>query len=236
MDQKITLSRFSLVAVAVFLVVGAMVTAILLHYVAEAPLPFTMLITCLSPAALVLLLYIGHLYLAQPEKSAYLVALKLLGLLSILLGVVFFLDFLLPPEEIPTNVRSTIIRDDHCIVRIGKFRQEVSPALQDRFFDGQNVRLKATLLFDRVEAIVLAGETAPVWQRSTGAKVGMIIIGLVLLIPLGLFRISTQEDPPRRNIATYLFMIAPSYILSLISIGVWIKFLLVHVFGAIETM
>ena len=83
MSEKVTLTRVGLVIIALLLVAGALATAMLLHYLAEAPLPLVMLMTCVSPAALILLLYVGYCIRTRPEKTEYLSALKLLGLAGI---------------------------------------------------------------------------------------------------------------------------------------------------------
>ncbi len=236
MSEKVTLTRAGLAIIALLLVAGALATAMLLHYLAGAPLPLVMLMTCVSPAALILLLYVGYRIRTRPEKTEYLSALKLLGLAGICMGVMIFVDFLLPAKTIHTNVQAMIPRGDHVELQLGRYEQNVGKNLAKKFFEGRKVTLEVTSLFDRIESVRLGRDTVPLLRRQKIGKVVMLIAGLVCLVPLMLFRLKLRPETPLKNMTEYFLVIVPSYIVSLISIGVWIKLFLVHVFGVIDTM
>ena len=62
----------------------------------------------------------------------------------------------------------------------------------------------------------------------------MIAAAGLFFLAVGLFIFKPREDNPSGNMPGFFLLVAPSYILSLIAAGVWIKLLLVHVFRVID--
>jgi len=236
MQEGITVSRNTLAAVAGVLVGGAAVAGALLHFIVAAPLPFVILLACVSPAALVVLLYVGYLLRARPDKSGYLTALKLLGVGSICVGLLLLLDCVLPPRSIPTAVRHLTRRDEGAALSLGKYDLDVPAKHAHGLFDGQAAVIEVTPVFHRLQSAKLTDRSQTLVSRSTSNRLGMTVAGLVFLIPLALMRFVPDRNDPGRNMVAYFMVFVPSYIVSLIAAGIWIKLLLVHVFHTIDMM
>ena len=236
MQDRITLTRGGLVGVAVLLVSVAMLTALLLYYVAGSPPALVILITCLSPAAMVLLLYVGHLLYSEPDRRGYLVALKALGVASICMGLLVLLDFVLPAKRISTVVRDAVPRGHEVLVHLGKYEKSIPADKGPDVFEGQPASLEVTPLFHRIENVEIGEKKEVVVRRSTVGKIAMLATGLLFLLPIGLIRYTPDANDPVRNKAAFFLVVAPSYVLSLVATGLWVKLLLVHGLHTIETM
>ncbi len=236
MTEKVTLTRTGLALVFVVLVAGALGTALPLYFLGEVNLPLVMLVTCLSPAALIILLYIGYLVRTDPEKRGYIVPLRIIGVASICMGLLVFLDFGLPTRTIKTNVQGKYPRGDQNIAHMGDYEQAVSRDFYDRLMDGTAVDLEVTPFFNRMVTITAVKRLNPDFTRSTGDVVFMAVAGLLFLFPVALFRFSPRARNASRDLAGYLLVVVPSYIISLIACGLWVKFLLVHVLHVIDKM
>lgn len=236
MTEKVTLTRTGLALVFAVLVAGALGTALLLRFLGEADLPLVMLVTCLSPAALIILLYIGYLVRTQPEKRGYIVPLRVIGVASICMGLLVFLDFGLPTRTIKTNVLGKYPRGDQNIVHMGDYEQAVSRDFYDQLRDGKGVDLEVTPFFNRMVTITAAERVNPDFTRSTRDVVFMIVTGALFIFPVALFRFAPRGRNASRDMAGYLLVVVPSYIISLIACGLWVKFLLVHFLHVIDKM
>ena len=87
MAEGVTLNRAGLALVAGALVTGAASLGAVLHFFVAAPPAFTILMICLSPAAVILLLYIGHLVSTGAQKRQYILPLQAAGMVSVCLGL-----------------------------------------------------------------------------------------------------------------------------------------------------
>jgi len=235
-QERIALSRNGLIAVTGMLTGGAVAAGALLHFVAAAPLPFVILAACVSPAALVLLLYVGHLLRAHPERQGHLTALKLLGVASICMGLLLLLDCVLPPMIMTTPVRHVTTREHVVAASLDRYDLELAPEQAHGLIDGHAATLEITPVFHRLLSAGLADSPHPLVDHSTANKVGMSVAGLAFLIPLGLMRFVPDRNDPGRNMVAYFTVFVPSYIVSLIAAGIWVKLLLVHVFGTVDMM
>lgn len=236
MTEKVTLTRTGLALVFVVLVAGALGTALPLYFLGEVNLPLVMLVTCLSPAALIILLYIGYVVRTEPEKRGYIVPLRIIGVASICMGLLVFLDFALPTRTIKTNVLGKYPRGDQNIAHMGDYEQAVSRDFYDRLMDGTAVDLEVTPFFNRMVSIIAAERPNPDFTRSTRDVVFMVVAGVLFIFPVALFRFSPQARNASRDMAGYLLVVVPAYIISLIACGLWVKFLLVHFLHVIDKM
>ncbi len=224
--------------VVVLLVAGSLVTALLLRYVVSASLPFVLLITSLSPAALIVLLYIGYLVRTRGEKIGYLIPLKVLGIFSICMGLLIFLDFVLPDRNLTGMVVAKTPRGDENIIHVKGFEQAVPRSFYNELVEGSMVHMKVTRLFSRVVSITSASQANafPGYLRSTWSKVLMAILGGLFLLPVRISRFKPNRQDLSANTKAFITVIVPGYIMSLIAGGFWIKMLFVHVFQSIDRM
>jgi len=236
MQDRVTLTQGGLTGSAVALVATTLATGAAMHYLLAAPLPLVMLVTCLSPAAMVLLLYIGHLVRSRPQATHYLLALKLLGLASICMGLLLMLDFLVPLRTIRANVQSMIPGGQTCQVSFGRYERLVSAGVCENLVEGDAVTLTVTSLFHRVEEVRVGDAGWMLYARPLLNKVLMLAMALLLLYPMCMLRFRPKTSDKHHNLAAFGLLVAPSYLFSLVAMGLWTKFLLVHVLHAVDKM
>lgn len=237
MQDKVTLTQSALTGAALALVTTTLLTGATLHYLVHAPLPLVMLITCLSPAAMVLLLYMGHLVRSRPELTHYLLALKALGLASVCMGLLVMLDFLLPVRMLPARVAAVMPQGENVtVVDFGRYRRAVSSELAEDLYEGVSASIVITPLFHRVEEIRGGEQGSMLYARPLLNKLLMIGCGLLLLYPMCMLRFRPKASDKNHNVAAFGLLVAPSYVFSLIALGLWTKFLMVHVLHTIDKM
>ena len=234
MPERVTLSRAGLLGVSVLLGVGALGTALALNFIAKAPLSFVMLITSLSPSALILLLYMGHLLRVRPEKSGYLVILKGLGLLSIIMAVLVVLDLLMPASVRSGIIQAKFERGDKRIVRVNSREQAVSRDFYDAVAENDKMNLETTPLFGRVKNLATSEDNLAGYSMSDSNKVLTLIGGALLLLPLSVLHFVPKADDKLYNMNVFIFLLSPSYVISLVAVGMWVKLLFGHVFQSVN--
>ena len=236
MSEKLTLSGVGLLFFATVLAAGAAATAALLHFVFAAPVAFTLIITCLSVPALTLLYYIGFLLHRNPKKPVYLVPVKVLAMLSIAMSMVIVLDFILPTRTGHVPVEVKIKDGEKVVVHLGSYKQTVEPAGFPEIYEGQQIALEKTALLGRIESLRVAGSVEPGHTRPGLEKLLFGLAAVVFFLPVGLLKFSPDRNNAYHNMAGYFGLVVPSYVLSLIAFGLWIKLFLVHVFHTIDKM
>jgi len=236
MSEKLTVSGFGLVPFATVLIGGAAATAVSLHFLVGAPVAFTLIVTCLSVPALTLLFYIGLLMRTNPKKPGYLAPLKGFAMLSIAMGMVIVLDFILPTRTDYAPVKARIEDGEKMVLHVGSYRQTVEPAAFSQVHEGQQVALEKTALLGRIESLRAPRSVEPGYTRPMLEKLLLGLAALVFFMPVGLLKFSLDKEEPSRNMAGYFGLVVPSYVLSLIASGLWIKLFLVHVFHTIDRM
>lgn len=236
MPDRLAISRSLLGGIVALLVISTAIAAGLLYFAFSAPVVLVLLVACLMPGAMVLLLYIGYLLRHDPQRQGYIFALKGLALLSVAMGLLVLLDFALPTSTVTTDVKEIVPREDEAVLDFGVYRKSVPVIWQKACYEGLKAELEITPLFHQVDHVTLCDSGGPEFGRPWSARVLMIIGGLAFLLPVGLLRFSPSQDDPWHNTFGYFSLVAPSYVLSLVAAGLWVKVLLVHVFRTLPTM
>ena len=104
--------------------------------------------------------------------------------------------------------------------------------LGEELYEGSQVRLETTRIFSQVESVTGVDNPGLVFRRSLWDKLIMLVGAVLFFVPLAAFSFAPRPDEPSRNMTTFALVVAPSYIASLIALGLWVKLLLVHFFGA----
>lgn len=234
MPTRVTLTNKNLAIIALVLVGGALLTASSLHFIVQMPVPLVMLLTCLSPAALILLLYMGYLMRVRPEKRGYLVVLRILGLVSICIGLLVFLDFALPTRTAHEYVRAKILRDDQHVLQLGDHEQEVDQWFYKDIVEGDELLVETTRVFERLETITAATGRQAYRPRTNLDRIEMIAVGVLFLLPALMFRFTPRPEDNFYNMTFFALVIAPSYIISLVAVGLLAKLLMANAFKLID--
>jgi hypothetical protein len=221
---------------AAVLAAGGAATAALLHYVAAAPMPFVMLITCLSLPAMTLLFYIGFLVWTSPKTTGYLLPIKALALLSVAMSLAIVLDFVLPSRTSNLTLEAKASDGNSSVLYMGSYVQSVKARPFKMVEEGDRLTVKSTPLFGRIESIAAAGMDRPGFSRSGWDKAMMVVAAAIFFAAVGTLKFTPSVEDPSRNIAGYFALIVPSYVLSLVAGGLWIKLLLVHVLQTVDRM
>ncbi len=224
MLETITLSRGGILAISAVLVIGALVTGLVLHFVVEASLPLVFLFTCLTPAPLILLLYIGYLVHTDSQSAQYLPILKFLGVLSIIMGLLILLDLLLAGQYLKLNVESKYQMDGEFLIKAGRYSQPLSEKIYNQIAETDQLEIIASLVFRQLVEMKIARGGEIIYSWPFEEKILQFVGGLIFLCPLGLMK--KRPDPEKEDRIKFFFLvIAPSYIASLVAIGMWIKLL-----------
>jgi hypothetical protein len=230
---RVTLTNKDLTIIAAVLVGGALLTASSLRFIVQVPVPLVMLLTCLSPAALILLLYMGYLLRAHPEKRGYLIVLRILGLASVCIGLLVFLDFALPTRTAHEYIRAKVLRGDQHVLQLGGREQEVDQWFYKDLVEGDELLVETTRVFERLETITAAAGRQAYAPRTNLDRLEMIAVGMLFLLPALVFRFTPRPEDNFYNMTFFALVIAPSYIISLVAVGLLAKLLLVNVFKLI---
>ena len=229
MSEKMILTRTGLVVVMAVLGAAALATAGLLHFVAEAPPVFVVLITCISSPALIVVLYMGWLLRHEPENTAWLGGVKVLAIASICMGALLILDYVLPTRFISETVVGKIPRPDEYVLDLGTREQPVSGEFYAEIVERDAVKLEVTQLFGRIRSVTGPGRSAAGFTRSSLSRFLIVAAGVLFFLPLPLLRFTPDPRNASRNMQYYVLLICPSYVLSLIATGLLIKLLLVNI-------
>jgi len=225
----------SLLASAAVVAAATAATAFLFHFVARAPEEFTLLVTCLSVPAATLLLFLGALIGASPDQHGYLNPVKAMATFSLAMTGVIVLDFILPTALCRLPMKGKIPAGNKAIVYVGSYREYVpADAIADAQ-EGDLVDVETTRLLGKVESMSLPGQG---WMnvRSIADKASLAAAAALFFLPVGVMKFTPRKNDPARNMKAYLTLVVPSFILSLIALGLWIKLLLVHVAHMIDRM
>lgn len=236
LTERISLSGWGLFLLAAVLAAGGAATAALLHYVAHAPLPFVLLITCVSLPAMTLLFYIGFLIWTSPKTTGYLLPIKALAVLSVAMSLAIVMDFVMPVQSEHLILQAKVPGGQYSILHIGGYEQAVDARTFNMVHEGDRLAVKTTALFGRIESISAAGMSEPGYIRSTWDRIVMISCAAVFFVAVGALRFNPNKDEPARNLKAYFALIVPSYVLSLIAVGLWIKLILVHILQTVDKM
>ncbi len=236
MTEGVTLNRAGLSLVAGAIAAGAASLGAVLHFIVAAPLAFTILMICLTPAAVILLLYIGYLVSSGASKRHYIPPLQAVGLASVCLGLLIFMDLSLPVGTAVTKVTARFTRDGQALIHAGGYKEQVDAEFYNRTFEGSPVKIETTPLFHQLVSISSSELGLVGYFRSDVKQYIMVAMGVLFVFPVLLFRLVPKAKKIRRDMFTYGLVIVPSYLISLIACGVWVKLVLVHVFGTIGKM
>lgn len=157
-------------------------------------------------------------------------------MLSIAMSVVLVLDFVLPTQTDYVPVEVKLAEGGKTLLHVGSYRQLVEPSSFSEVHEGQQVALERTALLGRLESLKASGSTTPGYTRSSLEKLLLGVAAVVFIVPIGMLKFSPDGQSPSRNMAAYFALVVPSYVLSLIASGFWIKLFLVHVFHTIDKM
>ncbi len=236
MAEGVTLNRAGLSLVAGAITAGAASLAAVLHFIVAAPLTFIILMVCFTPAAVILLLYIGYLVSSGASKRHYIPPLQAVGLASVCLGLLIFLDLSLPAGTTVANVTARFTRDGQALIHAGGYKEQVAVEFYNKTFEGSAVMIETTPLFHQLVSIGSSELGLLGYYRSDIKQYLMVAMGAIFVFPVLLFRLVPKAQKIRRDMFTYGLVIVPSYMISLIACGVWVKLVLVHVFGTIGKM
>lgn len=225
MPQTITLTRSNVLLVAAVLVGGALVTGSILYMFVEAPLSLVFLITCLTPAALILVLYVGYLMHSDPAKSDYMTPMKILGMVAVSTAVLLILDVFLPPKTLRQPIQNKYKRDGQCMIYTGRFEQPVSRMVYEQTLEGGQVTVIASRIFNRVESMSDASTGHSMYIREPITEFAMVGAAVLFCIPLGLLKVKPKSDDVSHNMKMYFGLVAPSYIMSMIAGGILLQLL-----------
>jgi hypothetical protein len=228
MSEKVTfsLTRVGLLLIALVLAIGALITAGVLNFVVKAPPEFVMLITCLSPPALIMLLYIGWVIRNTPDKENVLMWLKVLCVLSLCMGTLIFLDYVLTPHTVVKIVKGRIPRANEYVIGLDGSEQAISKSFYDELVEGDAVKIKITPILKRTRSITGPKRAQPGYVLGRGGKILLALVAVPFFLPLGVLSFNPARSKPERNMQVYFLLVVPSYILSLIAAGLLIKLLL----------
>jgi hypothetical protein len=236
MLDRLTLSGKQVLGLAVMVAAGAAVTAFLLHFVARASEVFTIVVTCVSIPVTSLLAYLGFAMRADTGKHGYLVPLKAMAVLSLALAAVIALDFVLPKQTEPLRVEGKVKIGNRTELFFGPYRVTAAASAVKDIHDGDMVSVETTPLLDRVCSVRAKDGSRADYRRSAFDKGSLAFTGLVFFLPITMLRFKPDAASPVRNMRAYLTVVVPSFILSLIASGLWVKLFLVHVVGSIDKM
>lgn len=237
MTDKIKLSDVQLLGIVGLIVGVTGAVAGFLNFYLHADLATTLLASTFTPGALILLLYLGHLVCTAPASKAYMKLLKALAGLSVMLGMLLFLDANLPANSVELAIKAKIPHSGGGQLDLGRYEVEVSAEVLDAALEGDPVTLKVTPIFNRIlHAKFLRGADLESSQAEAQRR-GMFVAALVFLYPIMMFFFSPRAElPVRTNLTVYFLAIVPSYIISLVAMVIWLKLVLVHFLGLIPRM
>lgn len=215
---------------------AAVTTALVMRFLVGASESFTLIVACLSIPATTLLLYLGLLMHGDPEGCDYLLPVKALAVLSLAMSGVIVLDFTLATNFRWVTVKGKIPIAGETVLYAGPYVQRVPAAALANVHEGDLVGIETTALLDRIESITPAGSTKAINLRSAWQKLPLAATALLFFLPVGMLKFSPRQGEVRRNVTAYLTLVVPSFILSLIASGLWIKLFLVHVVHSIDRM
>jgi len=233
-SQQPMLTKPAILLLCVVVTVATGATGCLLLFVLHASPAFVMIVSCLSIPAMTLLFYMGYMLRYEPKVTSYLGALKVLALLSMAMGVAIVLDFVLGVKHTAMTVDAKVPSGETSILHMGGYEQPVD-AERFRFVqEGDVLAVRRTAIFRRIEDVSLAGNSEPAFRRSREDKGVMIAAAVLFSLTIGTLMFAPREGYPGRNMCGFFLLVAPSYILSLVATGLWIKLLLVHAFRVID--
>jgi hypothetical protein len=152
---------------------------------------------------------------------------------------VVILDFVLPPQVLSARVEAVIplnSRQDALEFNLGRVPVDALFADASAVFEGQELTVKITSLLNRIDEVQAGKDRTIVYARPLNDRIMLLVAGAVCLVPLSLWRFRPESGTARGNMAGYLLLVVPSYMISLVAAGFWIKLFLVHVFRVIDTM
>jgi hypothetical protein len=218
----------------VVVLAGAGVTGSLLSLVLHASPSLVVIVTCLSIPALTLLFYIGYMVRCEPTVTSYLAPLRALAVLSVAMSGTIVLDLVLSERDTQMTVEAKVLSGQMSILHMGSYRQPVDAQHFKTVKEGDVVAVRTTPVFRRIESISMLDAPSPGFRRSREDNAVMIVAAGVFFLAAGVFIFRPREGNRPGNMPGFFLLVVPSYILSLIAAGLWIKLLLVHVLKAID--
>jgi len=238
MSDRSMLDRGSLWTAAAILGAGGSATALVLYFLARVDLPLVLVVTCVSLPALALLLHVGNLLRDCPHQSGYLLPLKFLSLLSVCMSLLIILDLALPLRTEAMTVNAVVPAGQSRILHLDGHEQAVAGELADDLLEGDIVTVENTRVFRRIETLSIpaAGARPGVvaYRRSGWDKAAMMIAAVLFFLPAGVLPFAPKPADVPWNMRMYLRLLVPSYVLSMVAMGLWIKLFLLHVAHTID--
>ncbi len=223
MPQTITLTRFSVLLVTSVLVAGTLLTGSVLYMCVEAPLSLVFLVTCLTPAALILVLYVGYLMHNDPVKSGYMTPMKIMGMIAVATAGLLIMDVLMAPKTLHQSIQNKYNRDGQCMIYTGRFEQPVSRMVYEQMLEGGQITVIASRIFNRVESMSDTETGYNIYTRESITEFAIVGAACLFCIPLGLLKVKPKTDDVDHNMRMYFGLVAPSYIMSLIAVGILLQ-------------
>jgi hypothetical protein len=154
--------------------------------------------------------------------------LKFLALASVAMGAFILLDFNLPRQHIiaPVTMKVPDV-DGGGLIRAGGREATISAEVYNVLSEGDDVEIEHTPMLGCTTRAWPANDRA-LWADSEGGRSQLLVAAIIMLFPLTMFLFGTNSEDPTHNMVAFALCIAPSYIISLVAAGMWLKLGLTH--------